>query len=99
VVLTDSTAIRELNRDYLDHNCPTDVISFCIELTETRLEAEVVVSAQVAKKRCKEFGLDEESELFLYVIHGVLHQVGYDDQTEADAKTMRRMEAKYLRML
>ena len=99
VVLTDNTTIRVLNREYLEHDCPTDVISFGLELTEEHLEADVVVSAEVAKERCKEFDTDEEPEIYLYVIHGTLHLVGYDDKEKEQIQIMRRMEAKYLGML
>ncbi len=99
VVLTDNTTIHALNSKYLGHDYATDVISFGMECTDSHLEAELVVSAEVARDRCEEFGWSEESELMLYVIHGTLHQVGYDDQTERDAQMMRRMEAGYLAYL
>ena len=99
VVLTDNVAIQVLNRQYLGHDYPTDVISFDVDSIDTHLEADVVVSTQVAKERCREFGTDEEKELFLYVIHGTLHQVGYDDKTKRDAQIMRQMEAAYLALL
>jgi len=99
VVLTDNVAIHILNRKYLGHDCVTDVISFCMDFTESHLEAEVVVSAQVAKERCMEFGMNDESELLLYIIHGTLHQVGYDDKTKRDAQIMRKMETAYLHLL
>ena len=99
VVLTDNMAIRVLNLKYLEHDYVTDVISFNLDCTNSHLEGETVASAELAKERCEEFGWDEESELLLYVIHGTLHQVGYDDQTENDAKLMRQKEAFYLRLL
>ena len=99
VVLTDNVTIHVLNHKYLKHNCVTDVISFNVDIAETHLEAEVVVSAQVAKERCMEFDTAEESELLLYVIHGTLHQVGYDDKTKCDTQIMRQMETAYLTLL
>ena len=99
IVLGDNVITHALNRKYLGHDYVTDVISFKIECFDTHLEAEMVVSAEVAKERCEEFGWDDESELMLYVIHGTLHQVGYDDHTEADAKRMHQKEAMYLRQL
>ena len=99
VVLTDNGAIHALNRKYLGHDYITDVISFNVDLADSHLEAEVVVSTEVAKERCVEFGLDEETELLLYIVHGTLHQVGYDDKSEADKSVMRRMESVYLALL
>ena len=99
VVLTDNVAIHALNLKYRRHDYATDVISFSLDCTDSFLEGEMIVSTEMAKERCEEFGWDDESELMLYVIHGALHQVGYDDQTEADAQLMRQMEAYYLRLL
>ena len=99
VVLTDNVSIHNLNLRYRGHDYITDVISFNLECTNFHLEGETVASAELAKERCEEFGWDDESELMLYVIHGTLHQVGYDDQTEYDARLMRQKEAFYLRLL
>jgi len=99
VVLADNVAMHALNHKYLKHDYVTDVIGFPLDCNDSHLEAETVVSAEVAKERCEEFGWDDESELLLYVIHGTLHQVGYDDYTESEAKIMRQKEAYYLRLL
>ena len=99
VVLADNGVINALNHEFLGHDFVTDVISFPIECFDTHLEGELVVSAEVAKERHEEFGWDDESELMLYLIHGTLHQVGYDDQTEDDAQRMHHKEVMYLRLL
>ena len=99
VVLADNTAIHALNHKYLGHDYITDVISFNLDCTNSHLEGETIASAEVAKERCEEFGWDDESELLLYVIHGTLHQVGYDDQTEYDAQLMRAKEEYYLQLV
>ena len=99
VVLTDNEAIHDLNLEYLNHDYPTDVMGFSLKCCDSLMEAELVVSAEMAKDRCKDFGWNDESELLLYVVHGVLHQVGYDDQTEYDAQLMQQKEAFYLRLL
>jgi len=99
VVLTDNVVMHALNLEYLKHDYATDVIGFPLDCTDSHLEADTVVSAELAKERCEEFGWDDESELLLYVIHGTLHQVGYDDKTESDAQIMRQKEAYYLRLL
>jgi len=99
VVLTDNVTIHELNRRYLKHDYATDVISFNIDCTDTHLEGELVVSIEMAKERYEEFGWAAESEVLLYVIHGTLHQIGYDDQSKRDAHIMRRLETEYLNIL
>ena len=99
VVLVDNPTSRISNKEFLGHDYPTDVISFCIEHRDTHLEVELVVSAEMAQIKSKQYDWDKESELLLYVIHGTLHQVGYDDKTKQDSLLMRHKEAEYLRML
>ena len=99
IVLANNATTHALNSKYLGHDFVTDCISFNLDCTSSLLKGEVVVSAELAKERCEEFGWDDESELLLYVIHGTLHQVGYDDQTEYDAQLMRQKEAFYLHIL
>ena len=99
VVLVDNPTSHASNKRFLGHDYPTDVISFCVEHRDTHLEIELVVSAEMAQINSEDYDWDKESELLLYVIHGTLHQIGYDDKTEQDSLLMRLMEAKYLRIL
>ena len=99
VVIGDNVIIQELNNRYLVHDCETDVLSFCLERFKTHLEGDIIISTEEAIRRHTEFGLSAISEAMLYVIHGVLHMVGYDDDTPTNKKLMRQMEAKYLKMI
>ena len=96
LAIVDDKTIHELNRRYLDHDWPTDVLSFVLEDSPERLEGEIVVSAETAAARAGEYGWPPSDELLLYVLHGILHLLGYDDKTaEAEAR-MRDREAHYL---
>jgi probable rRNA maturation factor len=101
VVLADSSTIRQYNKDFLQHDYPTDVISFPIEdrRSEGHLEGEVLVCTKVAKERAGEFGWSAEEELLLYIVHGVLHLVGFDDITPELKEEMQKNERKYLNTL
>jgi probable rRNA maturation factor len=96
IAVVDDPAIHELNRRYLSHDCPTDVLSFALEQGPAYLEGEVIVSADTAAASAARFGWSAGDELLLYVIHGCLHLCGYDDQTPAALAEMRRKEAFYL---
>ncbi|MFV2065687.1 MAG: rRNA maturation RNase YbeY [Pirellulales bacterium] len=96
VAVVDDATIQGLNRRYLDHDYPTDVLSFCLERGEDRLEGEVVVSGDTAARQAERFGWKAEEELLLYVVHGALHLVGYDDQTPEGARSMRTAEKECL---
>ncbi|HZZ72980.1 MAG TPA: rRNA maturation RNase YbeY [Pirellulales bacterium] len=84
--------IHEVNRQFLQHDYPTDVISFLWEQGSDRLEGEIVVSAETAVRCAAKWNWPAEHELLLYVVHGLLHLVGYDDTTPAAAAAMRAAE-------
>ena len=101
VVLVDGDTIRQYNRDFLQHDYPTDTISFPIEdrRSEGHLEGEVLVCTEIAKDRAKEFGWTAEEELLLYVVHGMLHLTGFDDATLEQRTIMQEKEREYLSTL
>lgn len=93
LAVVDDPTIQRLNRQYLHHDDPTDVLSFLLERLEGKLSGEVIVSADTACSAAKRFGLSPDDELLLYVLHGTLHLVGYDDSRPAARARMRRQEA------
>lgn len=101
IILVDSETIHQYNRDFLQHDYPTDVISFPIEerLEEGHLEGEILACTQVAQDRAVEFGWSPQEEILLYVVHGILHLVGYDDTTPEERKLMRQKEKNYLALI
>jgi probable rRNA maturation factor len=100
LAFVDNATIHRLNRQYLGHDEPTDVLSFPMsEPNARRLAGELVVGAEVARDQAASRGHDVQAELALYVIHGLLHLCGHDDATEADAAAMRERERHYLRRL
>jgi probable rRNA maturation factor len=94
-VVSDGT-ICELHRKYLHLDEPTDVLSFLLEHSDDYLEGEVIVSADTAGVTAGWYGWQFEDELLLYVIHGALHLVGYDDTTPESKAEMRAQEMRYL---
>ena len=98
VAIVDDSTIHELNRAHLEHDYPTDVLSFQLERTSSYLEGEIVVSWDTACRSAAEYGWSSTSVLLLYVVHGALHLVGYEDHTVQDRAVMRQQEAKYLRL-
>ncbi len=96
VAVVDDKTIHRLNREYLDHDYATDVLSFSFERDEDQLNGELVISADTAARVAPEFGWSASDELLLYAAHGALHLVGYDDQDECDRDEMRSKERDYL---
>lgn len=99
IAVVDDPTIHEINRQYLQHDYPTDVLSFVLDDQEHHLEGELVVSTDTATSNATEYEWSPFSELLLYVIHGALHLVGYRDKQPDEIAEMRSAEAKYLREL
>ena len=100
LAFVDNPTIHRLNRLYLQHDEPTDVLSFPLsEPDASRLAGELVIGALVARDQAEGRGHDVQAELALYVIHGLLHLCGYDDHEEAGAAAMRARERHYLGQL
>ncbi|PQJ33379.1 rRNA maturation RNase YbeY [Salinibacter sp. 10B] len=98
VVLSGHDTVRRLNQSYLDHDYNTDVLSFSLRETEDadEVEGEVYVDLDTAAERHEEFDTTFEREAYRYVVHGVLHLLGYDDATDEGQKRMRAKEDQYL---
>ncbi|HZZ81742.1 MAG TPA: rRNA maturation RNase YbeY [Gemmataceae bacterium] len=100
LAFVDNPTIHRLNKQYLDHDEPTDVLSFPYSAANAKkLEGELVIGVQVALEQATERGHDVQAELALYVIHGLLHLCGYDDKDERAEEKMRERERHYLAVL
>jgi probable rRNA maturation factor len=114
LAIMDDAEIQRVNREYLDHDCPTDVISFLLEDEQAasaptpapgsprgagrRLDGEVIVSGETALRTAGALGWNPQHELLLYVVHGLLHLCGYDDLTETERPRMRTREREMLQL-
>jgi probable rRNA maturation factor len=94
LAIVDDATIQELHRRFLHVDDPTDVMSF--PLGDDPLEGEVVVNAQQAVQVAARLGGAPEQELFLYVVHGLLHLCGYDDRDDRGAAAMRTRQTALL---
>jgi probable rRNA maturation factor len=100
LAFVDNPTIHALNKRYLDHDEPTDVLSFPLsEPNAKRLAGELVIGVEVAQAQARERGHEVQQELALYVIHGLLHLCRYDDKSEEAAREMRGRERHYLAAL
>ncbi|MDX1739703.1 MAG: rRNA maturation RNase YbeY [Rhodothermales bacterium] len=95
IVLCDRERHTELHRTFLDRDYPTDVLAFPLGDSET-LEGEVYVDLDTARNRHEEFMCSFESEVARYVVHGVLHLLGFDDKTTESRSAMKKKEEKYV---
>jgi probable rRNA maturation factor len=86
IAIVDDPTMHDLNRRFLDHDEPTDVLTFPFDDEAGRLEGDVIVSADTAVRMAAQLQWAAGDELLLYVVHGILHLVGYDD-LDPDALT------------
>lgn len=108
VAVVDNATIWRLNRRHLQHDYPTDVLSFLLDsdpelppLTGRRgagrrIEGEVIVSAEMAMQMAVQYHWQSANELCLYLVHGLLHLCGYDDLTPEEQIIMRQRERDIL---
>ncbi|MDD2233703.1 MAG: rRNA maturation RNase YbeY [Desulfitobacteriaceae bacterium] len=107
--LVTDDQIRQLNRDYRGLDRPTDVLAFAFKEEnprepriighEDQLLGEIVISVERAQAQAVEYGHSFERELLYLAIHGTLHLLGYDHQTEEERVTMRTKEKEVLTLI
>ncbi len=98
VALVNDEMIREVNARFLGHDWATDSVAFSYEgdPSPDGMRGEVVVSAETAVRAASERGGDPRHELLLYVVHGTLHLLGWDDDTPARRRAMNARAAAIL---
>jgi probable rRNA maturation factor len=97
LAIVDDETIHDLNRRFLAHDYPTDVLSFVLDEQDGHLEGEIVLSADTAAAEARDVGWAAADEQLLYVIHGTLHLIGLCDGSESESRQMRAAEEFYLR--
>ena len=109
VAVVDNRTIWRLNRRHLQHDYPTDVLSFLLERDPASIpaagprgagrliEGEVIVSAEMAMQMAAQYHWRDVDEVCLYLVHGLLHLCGYDDLTPEEQMVMRHRERDILR--
>jgi probable rRNA maturation factor len=94
LILTDDEEIKKLNKEYRNKDKPTDVLSFPLEEMPGMPLGSIVISIDTAKKGAQEHGHSVEDEIKLLFIHGLLHLLGYDHET--DNGEMREKEKEII---
>jgi probable rRNA maturation factor len=98
VAVVPAVQIAAINRRYLRHAGSTDVLSFDLsEAPGEGVSAQLVVCGDVAARQARLRGLPTSRELMLYVVHGLLHLMGYEDATARGAAKMHAREEELLR--
>ncbi len=97
IVLTDDSAIQALNRDWRGFDKPTNVLSF--PATKSNADnslGDVIIAFQTVAREATSEGKPFKNHLAHLAVHGFLHLLGYDHETDRDARRMERLEVKIL---
>ena len=97
IIFCDDEYLLGLNRQFLQHDFYTDILSFPLSVANQPLIAEIYISVDRVRENALNTGASFKEELHRVIFHGVLHFCGYKDKSNADKKTMRLMEEKYLK--
>jgi len=98
LIITDNESIQALNQEHREKDKPTDVLSFPMDAPFTEQSifgmplGSIVVSADLVKEKADEFGHSIQDELSLLFIHGLLHLLGFDHETDDGEMRAREKE-------
>ena len=90
--------LLEINKQYLDHDYFTDIITFDNSEEDNQLEGDIYISVDRVRDNATTFHTDFDTEMRRVLIHGLLHLAGYEDSSEALKTAMRAKEDEYLRL-
>ena len=102
IAIVDDAEIRKLNKQFLNRKSTADCLSFDLSDDDTEgapKSFELVVNAEIAVKEANLRGHSSEAELALYITHGLLHNLGFDDSEPEQAKKMHHTEDEILQQL
>jgi len=96
-IFCDDDYLLNLNKQYLNHDTLTDIISFDYSMGN-EIHGDIFISTERVKDNATDFKVSFEEELMRVMVHGVLHYCGYKDKTEEDEALMRSKEDEKIKM-
>lgn len=95
IIFCSDASILEANRQYLNHDFYTDIITFDFCYSDI-LCGDLYIGVEEVRRNSVDFSTDFDEELARVMVHGILHLVGYDDHTDEEKIVMRSKEEEYL---
>ena len=96
-IFCDDEFILEINKQYLNHDYYTDIISFDYSVGN-ELHGDVFISVERVQENAEDFNVTFDEELKRVIIHGVLHYCGYKDKSEEEVVVMRNKEDEKIKL-
>ena len=98
IIFCTDEALLDINRDFLQHDYFTDIITFPLSAKGEPVNAELYISIDRVKDNAKQAAVSFQEELHRVIFHGCLHLTGYNDKSSQQIKKMREREDHYLRL-
>jgi len=99
IALVDNERIAQINKRYREDSDPTDVLSFLLEENidgKGTMLADVIASCEMAKTNARKLRISPQAEIMNYIVHGLLHVLGYDDDTIKSRNKMNKLQRAVL---
>lgn len=90
--------LLKMNRDFLQHDYYTDIITFGLSEKDEPVQAEIYISLDRVRDNASNLGGSFKDECLRVIVHGALHLCGYKDKTKSEITMMRNKEDQYLRL-
>ncbi len=92
IVFVENQQIQQLHQQFFNDNSPTDIITFPLNDPGEPIEADLVISLEMAQENAKYYGVTIEEEIKRLIIHGLLHLAGWKDESPDQQRAMRKKE-------
>ena len=99
LILSNRNYLNQLKIKYFNQNYYTDVIAFNLNNQDEDIIGEIYVSIDDIKQNAKKFNVTFNDEFKRIIIHGLLHIIGYNDDTQNKKKLMTSLENKYMLLI
>lgn len=98
-LFVSSTEMIDYNNQFLNHNYDTDILTFNLSTDNSFIIGQCILSINKINENAVDYNESLESELNRVIYHGLLHLIGYNDETKNDKVVMRDLENKFLKYL
>jgi rRNA maturation RNase YbeY len=99
IILCDEAYITALNKKFAQKNYSTDVLAFLLSDQASEMDGEIYINLDRVTEQAKDYKVTFDNELTRLITHGLLHLLGYRDDTDNDKQEMRDLEDYYLTCL
>ncbi len=91
-IFCSDQSLLVINQTHLQHNTYTDIITFDLSTTDSKIVGEIYISVDRVKDNANKVGCSFADELIRVMAHGVFHLLGHGDKKEHEALKMRELE-------